>query len=152
MNDELDRFVEQLQDKIYEETRVEFGEKAYHRWRHPKYVGKMDLPDGHARITGTCGDTIEIFLRFKDNRVTAASFLTDGCGSSLVCGSYAAELATGKSPEELADISGKTILDILGGLPEDYEHCAFLAAEALRQAVYDYTGRQKATEPKNAID
>lgn len=138
MNDELDQFVQQLQHKIYEDTRAEFGEKVYNRWREPKYMERMDLPDGYARITGACGDTMEIFLKFENHRVAAASFLTDGCGPSAVCGSYAAELAKGRSPEELAGISGETILDVLGGLPEDYAHCAFLAAETLRRALRNY--------------
>ena len=143
MTDELDRFVEDLQDQIYEETREAFGDVVYNRWRNPRHMGRMDLPDGHARVSGSCGDTMEIFLRFKDNRVIDASFLTDGCGPSLVCASYAAELAMGKSPEEVAAVSGWTILDLLGGLPEENEHCAFLAAETLHQALSNYTDRPR---------
>jgi nitrogen fixation NifU-like protein len=143
MADELDRFVEQLQAQIYEETRTEFGEKVYNRWRNPKYMGKMDLPDGYGKNRGDCGDTMEIFLRFKGDRVAEASFLSDGCGPSQVCGSFAAELAMNKSLEELAGISGEMILDMAGGLPEDNEHCAFVAAAALREALRNYLDRNK---------
>jgi len=138
MSDKLDQFVEQLQEKINKETREEFGETVYNRWREPKYMERMDLPDGYGCLKGSCGDTMEIFLKFKDNRVIAASFMTDGCGPSQVCGSYAVELAHGKSPEDVADINGEMILDIVGGLPEDNEHCAFLAASVLHEALDDY--------------
>ncbi len=143
MDEGFDQFVQQLQDQVYEETKTEFGEIIYNRWREPKYMGRMDLADAHARVTGSCGDTMEMFLRFGDGRVVSASFLADGCGPSVVCGSYAAELAMGKPPEEVANISGEIILNILGGLPEEYSHCAFLAAQTLRQAVLEYTDRQK---------
>lgn len=138
MGDNLDNFVQQLQDQIFEETKKDFGEKVYKRWREPLYMGVIDEPDGHAKVKGKCGDSIEIFLKFEKNRLTQASFLTDGCGPSVVCGSYAAEMAIGKDPDELIEITGKIILEKLGGLPEENEHCAFLAAESLQQALNDY--------------
>ncbi|HUV77861.1 MAG TPA: iron-sulfur cluster assembly scaffold protein [Desulfobacterales bacterium] len=138
MGDNLDNFVQQLQDQIFEETKKDFGEKVYKRWREPLYMGVIDEPDGHAKVKGKCGDSIEIFLKFENNRITQASFLTDGCGPSVVCGSYAAEMAIGKDPDELVEITGKIILEKLGGLPEENEHCAFLAAESLQQALNDY--------------
>jgi nitrogen fixation NifU-like protein len=44
----------------------------------------------------------------------------------------------GKDLEQLFEITGETILDKLGGFPEKDRHCAFLAAETLHKAVYDY--------------
>ncbi len=101
-------------------------------------MGRLPLADGYARHTGSCGDTMEIFLRFEDGRVKEASFLTDGCASSMVCGSLAAELAIGKNPEDLKHITGETILKALGGLPKDEEHCAFLAADTLQKSLDHY--------------
>jgi nitrogen fixation NifU-like protein len=138
MGDNLDNFVQQLQGQIFEETKKDFGEKVYKRWREPLFMGEIDEIDGHAKVKGKCGDSIEIFLKFENNRITQASFLTDGCGPSVVCGSYAAEMAIGKDPDELIEITGKIILEKLGGLPEENEHCAFLAAESLQQALNDY--------------
>jgi nitrogen fixation NifU-like protein len=98
----------------------------------------VENPDGHSRITGSCGDTMQIFLKFEDNKVKKATFLTDGCGSSTVCGSFAAELALGKTPGELVEITGETILKILGRFPEENRHCAFLAADTLQDALNNY--------------
>ncbi|QTA92334.1 iron-sulfur cluster assembly scaffold protein [Desulfonema magnum] len=142
MSDSLNDFVDQLQEQIYEETREDFGEIAYQRWRNPLYMEIMNDPDGHAKVRGDCGDSIEIFLKFENDRVKKATFQTDGCGSSLVCGSFAAEMAGGKNPDELFEITGQTILEKLGGLPEENEHCAFLAAESLHQALNDYMIKQ----------
>ena len=138
MSDNLDNFVQNLQEEIFEETKKDFGEIAYQRWRNPLYMGAMGNPDAHAKVRGNCGDSIEIFLRFEDDRVENASFLTDGCGASGVCGSFAAEMAIGKTSDEILEITGETILEKLEGLPEDNVHCAFLAANSLHEALSDY--------------
>jgi nitrogen fixation NifU-like protein len=47
-------------------------------------------------------------------------------------------MAIGKDPDEITEITGNIILEKLGGLPEENEHCAFLAAESLQQALHDF--------------
>ena len=138
MADDFDDFVNDLQDQIFEETKAAYGEVAFQRWMKPLYMGRIELADGYGCVTGSCGDTVEIFLRFEKGKVKQATFQTDGCGSSTVCGSFAAELAMGKTPDELTDITGETILEILGGLPEEDRHCAFLAADALQESLHNF--------------
>ena len=142
MSDNFDSFVKDLQNQIFEQTKTDYGDVAFQRWLKPLYMGAMDNPDGYGSITGSCGDTIEIFLNFENEKVKKASFQTDGCGSSTVCGSFAAELALGKSPDEIVDITGESILKKLGSFPEEDKHCAFLSVEALQDAVNNYMIRQ----------
>jgi nitrogen fixation NifU-like protein len=143
MTDSLDDFIKEIQHEINEETKEAYGQVAFERWLRPRHMGVMDHPDGYGHVAGSCGDRMEIFLRFEKDTVKEATFRTDGCGSSLVCGSFAAELALGKSPDELVEISGETILDMLGGLPEEDRHCALLAAETLQEALDDYMRKQR---------
>ena len=138
MNDNLDAFVNQLQERIFDETRAAFGEEGFQRWRHPLYRGPLANADAQARLTGNCGDSMEIFLKFDGDRVREAAYVTDGCGSSTVCGSFAAELALGKTPDELAEITGDAILTRIGRFPEDDRHCAFLAAATVQEALNQY--------------
>jgi len=142
MGDTLDDFVQELQEKIFEETKEAYGEIAFQRWLHPLYIGSMKDPDGYALLKGVCGDTMEIFLEFEDDQVKKASFLTDGCGSSTVCGSFASEMSIGKTPDELLSITGEAIREKLEGLPSEDEHCAFLAAETLHGALNNYMIKQ----------
>ncbi|MBL7178210.1 MAG: iron-sulfur cluster assembly scaffold protein [Desulfobacteraceae bacterium] len=148
MSKDLDDFVKGLQNQIFEETRAAYGDVAFERWLKPLYMGGINNPDGYGRITGSCGDTVQIFLKFKNEKVKEALFQTDGCGSSTVCGSFAAELALGKSPDEILEISGESILKKVGGLPEEDKHCAFLSAEALQEALNNYMIKQKGEESK----
>jgi len=142
MGDRLDDFVDQLQTRIFQETREAYGDLGFERWRSPRYAGALADADGHGRLTGACGDTMQIFLKFENEKVRAATYLTDGCGASAVCGSLAAELALGKNADELAEITGDTILELLGTFPQEDRHCAFLAAQTLQEALGDCIQRQ----------
>jgi len=142
MSDEFDAFVEKLQERIFDETKEAFGEVGFQRWRNPLYNGRLEKFDARACITGKCGDTMEIFLKLENDRVTDASYVTDGCGSSTVCGSFAIEMAIGKNPDELSAITGEAVLGRIGRFPKEDEHCAFLAAEALQEALADYMIQQ----------
>ena len=129
MSKDLDAFLDDLQEQIFDEARDALGEEGFERWRNPKHFCRMDDADAHARVKGSCGDTMEIFLKLNGDRVTQASYVTDGCASSNVCGSFAAEAAIGRKADEVADITGESILNKLGNLSKEDEHCAFLAAE-----------------------
>ena len=138
MSDTFDNFVKDLQEQIYKDAREAYGTKAFERWLNPMYMGNINDPDGYASVKGKCGDTMEIFLKFENELVKEASYRTDGCGSSNVCGSFAAEMALGKGPDEILEITGEAILEKLGGLPKEEKHCAFLSAETLQEALNDY--------------
>ena len=142
MERDFDHFVKGLQSQIFDETRKEYGEVAFQRWLKPLFSGALDNADGHGKVTGTCGDTMEIFLKFENDRVREASFKTDGCGTSAVCGSFAAELAHGRNPDEITDVTGELILSVIGRMPENDRHCAFLASEALQEALDDYMRKE----------
>ena len=105
---------------------------------HPRNCGPLKEFNGHARITGPCGDTMEFWVMVRDNRVRHISFITDGCGSSLACGSMGSTLAEGKPIGEVLRMRQQDILDALGGLPPNVEHCALLSANTIRAACEDY--------------
>lgn len=62
---------------------------------NPRNMGPLPAFNGHARVTGPCGDTMEVWILVKGGKVEKASFTTDGCGHSQACGSMATSLAQG---------------------------------------------------------
>jgi NifU-like protein involved in Fe-S cluster formation len=70
----------------------------------------MDKPDGHAVITGPCGDTDEFFLRIRFGRIEDVRFLTTGCLFTVAACDATAFLATGKSVREAMGITQERIL------------------------------------------
>jgi nitrogen fixation protein NifU and related proteins len=142
-DDDFNAMVDKIQSEIFAEARAAWGEAGFARWRHPRFNTPLVDADGYARITGNCGDTMEMFLRVEDGRVAEASYRTDGCGSSAVCGSFAAELAIDRPVSELFDLTGEQVLARIGRFPKDEEHCAHLAIHTLQEAAGAWLARQR---------
>ncbi len=111
--------------------------KVVERAKHPRNYGSLDDWDGHARITGPCGDTMEFWVKVSAQGILQANFITDGCGASRAAGSMATELATGQLVKEAIQIQQGDVLRALGSLPGDSEHCALLAVNTLQAAIRD---------------
>ncbi|HPC84112.1 MAG TPA: iron-sulfur cluster carrier protein MrpORP [Thermoanaerobaculaceae bacterium] len=105
--------------------------------QNPRNLGAPQRADGYSRITGQCGDTMEIWLCCRGERIVEARFVTTGCGPSLASGSAVTELARGLPLDEALAIGPGEVLRTLGGLPEESRHCASLAAETLHAACLD---------------
>jgi nitrogen fixation NifU-like protein len=134
MTSEVDKIAEELQKEAW----AGYTEVAIDHCQHPRNVGSIENADGVAMVTGPCGDTMEIWLRVREEVIKEATFWTDGCGTTIATGSMVTEMAKGKTIGEAMKISQKDVLDSLGGLPEESQHCALLAANTLKEAVKDY--------------
>ena len=139
MSSELD----DLQALIMADARKIYSETVIDHAMNPRHLGTMQDADGFARITGPCGDTMEVWLKVNNNTIIDINFMTDGCGTSIASGSMATELANGKSIGDVIKISQQDILKAMGGLPEESQHCALLAANTLKAAVRDYLAMQR---------
>jgi nitrogen fixation NifU-like protein len=133
--DEFEELIKSKMREVYSEAAIEHG-------MNPRNIGEIEDADGFGRITGPCGDTMSIWIKIHDSKIMDARFLTDGCGTSRASGSMATEMAKGKSLAEAQKISQQDVLDGLGGLPEESEHCALLAANTLKEAIKDYLSRK----------
>jgi len=122
---------------VITDARQIYSERTIDHATNPRNLGAMRNFDGFARITGPCGDTMEVWLKVINNTITDIAFMTDGCGPSIASGSMMTELAKGKSITAAIRIFQQDILDALGGLPEESQHCALLAADTLKAAIRD---------------
>jgi nitrogen fixation NifU-like protein len=134
MASESDKIAEDLQKEAW----TGYTEVVIDHAQNPRNVGSIENADGVAMVTGPCGDTMEIWLRMREEVIKEATFWTDGCGTTIASGSMVTELAKGKTIREAMRISQKDVLDALGGLTEESQHCALLAASTLKEAVKDY--------------
>ena len=128
----------ELQELILGDARKVYSETVIDHSMNPRNVGNLEDADGFARVTGPCGDTMEIWLKVDDDAITSATFMTDGCGTSIASGSMVTKMAKGRSIGEAQKFSQQDVLDALGGLPDESKHCALLAANALKAAAKDY--------------
>ena len=138
MSDDFDKAVEEIQTSIIEDARKVYSEKVIQWWLNPTYMGELDDPQGYGKVTGPCGDTLQIYLRIENDRITDARFLTDGCATTIAAGCMACELVIGNTFQEAFKTTQEVILKELGGLPEESIHCALLASNTLKTALTDY--------------
>ena len=134
---------EELQELILADARNVYSETAIDHAMNPRNVGVMQDADGFARVPGPCGDTMEIWLKVDNDAIASATFITDGCGTSIASGSMVTEIVKGKSISDAQKTTQRDVLDALGGLPDESEHCALLAANTLKAAIRDYIAMKR---------
>jgi len=135
MNKENDKIFEDLQQYLLEEASEIFSEKVVSLAYEPINVGSLENHDGHGRITGSCGDTMEIYIKMKDGKIDIIKFQADGCGVTMACGSAVTELAKGKTLSGAESIGVLDVLTYLDNLPASHDHCALLAVNTLQKAL-----------------
>jgi nitrogen fixation NifU-like protein len=143
MDKDLDHVADEIQEAILDDTRRVYSETVIDHFLHPRNAGGLKNADGFARIKGPCGDTMYIYLRMDGTRIADVKFMTDGCGTTIACGSVVTEMVNGKEIKEASRIRHTHVLEALGGLPETDAHCAVLAASTLRAAIKDYLMTQR---------
>ncbi len=133
--DDLTRWMAELQQALLLRERAIFSATVLEEARHPHHMGMMLDPDGQALSCGPCGDTMEMFLRVRDSRITVATFMTDGCGPTVACGSMLTKLVQDQTLEEAAALEAADLIIALDGLPSEHVHCATLAVQTLHLAM-----------------
>lgn len=139
MNDqEFEDLVSSLQQKSFDDALDAYGPKGFERWRNPKFNGPVkDATCNHA-ITGSCGDTIELFVKFNEDKVEEIGYVTNGCASSQLAASFTAELSQGKTAQQLFDLAPEDVYNEIGTMPEGDIHCTQLAIEVLHECANQY--------------
>ncbi|PXF60585.1 MAG: iron-sulfur cluster assembly scaffold protein [Candidatus Methanogaster sp.] len=138
MSVDIDELAKRLETQVLEDAKEAFSETVIEYAYNPRNMGEISDADGVGKITGTCGDTVQIQIRVENGRISESGFITDGCGTSIACGSMLTEMITDKTIEEALMITSDDLLRSLGGLPDEYVHCSVLAVNVLREAIADY--------------
>ena len=134
MSSDPDKALDERESELWSGCTPAFVDHA----RNPRNVGSIPNSDGFGSVVSDCGDTMGIWLKVNGGVIRGITFWTDGCFSAIATGSVVTELAKGRSVPEALGISHQTVLDALGGMPEDSAHCAVLAANTLHVAIRDY--------------
>jgi nitrogen fixation NifU-like protein len=136
MADNLDRIAQHLQDAILKG----YSQKFKDEFSNPKNIGQMEAEDSYVRITGPCGDTIEMWVAIEDGKISDVRFTTDGCGATITCASYVTRATKGKTIEEALRIRPEDVVGYFEELPDEHKHCAKLAVMTLTAAIEKYRG------------
>ena len=92
-------------------------------------------PDGYGRNFGQCGDTVEVYLKREDSKLTSVCYRVDGCIHTNACAATMAQMAEGQSIDDAWGITPEKVIRYLKSLPKQNTHCAELAVGALYLAL-----------------
>ena len=74
---------ETFQERIKAEMRKKYSEAVVEHSSNPRNIGGFEDADGHARITGPCDDTMEIWIKVEADTIVKAGFVSNGCGITI---------------------------------------------------------------------
>ena len=86
---------------FWQDNSINYLEMAFRHERRER----LQNPDGYGKRTGECGDTVEMFLCVKGDRIQTVSFDTDGCINTNACANTVSQLSEGKTIEAAWNIT-----------------------------------------------
>jgi len=118
---------------------TEIQDKLREHFLKPSRMGELEKPDGVGIVgNARCGEILTFQIKVENNKVSLVRFQCLGCGAAKAVASYVAELAEGKTIEEVEKIKMDDIFKELAGLPKSKWHCPFQAVDALMMAIDDW--------------
>ena len=120
-----------------------YSEKVMDHFNNPRNMGELENPSGVGTVgNAKCGDIMRMYLDIDDTGgIQDVKFKTFGCGAAVATSSMATELVKGKKIQEALEVTNKTVMEALDGLPPVKVHCSLLAEEAIHAALWDYAER-----------
>ena len=116
-----------------------YSEKVMDHFTNPRNVGEIADADGIGEVgNAKCGDIMKVFLKIENGIIIDVKFKTFGCGAAIATSSIATEMIRGKPVTEALEMTNKSVVEALEGLPPAKLHCSVLAEEAVKTAIADY--------------
>jgi nitrogen fixation NifU-like protein len=110
------------------------SERLLDHFKNPRNVGELPPPAIRVDVTNpACGDMLRLSARFEDGKVVEARFLTRGCTASIAAGSALTEWMTGKTRDQLRELTAAAMEEALGGLDPASRHAAVLCIDGVRR-------------------
>lgn len=114
-----------------------YKEEIIEHYKDPQHFGRPASFDVTAKqLNPFCGDEIEMFLAFSQEKVKAVGFEGHGCAISIAATSILTEHVLKKSKKELTKFSKEDMLTLLGiEISETRKKCALLGWAVLQDCL-----------------
>jgi nitrogen fixation NifU-like protein len=126
-----------------------YNNKVLDHFLDPRNTGEIIDADGIGLVGDpSCGDSLKVFIKVKDNRLQEVKYKIMGCPAAIATSSVMSELAVGKTLEEGLSLTDEDIVKELVELPKNKIHCSNLGATALHNAINDYLNNKNKQNKK----
>lgn len=121
-----------------------YSEKIMQIFAHPKNVGIIK----NAESVGEAGDVngtdyLKMFLRVDGDEIIDAKFKAFGNPYTIACMSILTGMLKGQDLSRLSEISGETVVNYIGELPEGQQYIVALIDDLISSCIKDYIKKQK---------
>lgn len=115
-----------------------YSTEAIDYYIEKRHFGSLINASHVSEMTGTCGDTMKIYLKVDQGIITDAKYQVLGCPGAVTAAMAVVELIKGKSLEFARTINDGDIFRLLKEIPAKKHHCIQLAVKTLNKALDEY--------------
>lgn len=115
-----------------------YSEKAINYFLEKKNMGSLSDADQVSELTGTCGDTMKIYLKVEEGRIKDAKIQVLGCPGAVASAMAAIDIIKGKTLDEVQGLQDRDIFRMLEDIPDQKTHCIRLTNKTIQKAIEEY--------------
>jgi len=115
-----------------------YSNRAIQYYIEKPYMGSLPDADQVSEMTGTCGDTMAVYLKAAHGKVMDVKYQVMGCAGAVSAAMAAVDLVKGKTIEDARNLEDSDIFRVLQDIPAKKHHCIQLAVKALHKAIDAY--------------
>jgi nitrogen fixation NifU-like protein len=115
-----------------------YSEKAISYFLEKKNMGRLPDADQVSELTGSCGDTMKVYLKVEDGRIKDAKIQVLGCPGAVASAMAAMDFIKGKTLEEATSLKDRDIFRMLEDIPDQKTHCIRLTNKTIQKAIEEY--------------
>lgn len=113
-----------------------YSKKVLECFENPINIGEIVDADGIGITENEiCSDVIKIYIKIDNNIIVDAKFDVKGCPPVIAACCCITDTIKGMNINRSKQITSKQLIDYLGGLPKEKEHCADLVVNTLKKAI-----------------
>ena len=115
-----------------------YSDKAISYYLETPHLGIIENADQISEMTGTCGDTIKVYLKIENDRIADVKYQIMGCPGSISAAMAAGDLVRGRTVDEALALNDGDVFNFLEEIPVKKHHCIQLSVKALLSAIQTY--------------
>lgn len=123
-----------------------YSDKAIDYYIRKPHMGIIENADQVSEMTGTCGDSMKVYLKIEDGRIVDVKYQILGCPGSISAAMAAVDLVRGQTIEEALALNDGDVFKSLEDIPAKKHHCIQLAVKALQNGILEYRQRNGGRE------
>lgn len=123
-------------------------------FKNPKNRHSMENPSAVNEGRNTCGDTIQVYLKIREGKITDASYEGAFCAFSNASASQVTEFVKGMNVDEIIAIDNPKLFELVGDDLSDNPHrlsCILFPLNTIKDACRKYQQNQADKEFKKDL-